>query len=210
MNRRRPTKRQLEVLDFIRQHIEWHGYAPSLREISARLEIRGPQNARKHIEALEKKGFLKRTPRRARGIELMGEPAGVSSVPPQKIPIAGSVRAGSPELAIEDIQGHTFIDPAIFNCRNSHGHFILRVEGRSMVEAGINDGDYILIRQQDTARNRDIIVAMVEGDATVKRFFRHDDYILLQPENSAMRAITVRDGEFSIIGKVVSIIKNIA
>jgi len=209
MHQRRPTKRQEEVLSFIREHIEWHGYAPSLREISTHLGISGPQNARKHIEALEKKGYIKRTPRLARGIEIMGEPAEISSVPPQKIPIVGSVRAGSPELAIEDIQGHTFIDPAVFNCKGAHEHFLLKVQGASMTEASIDDGDYILIRQQNTAHNRDIVVAVVEGETTVKRFFRHGDYILLQPENSLMRAITVRDGEFSIIGKVISVIKNI-
>ncbi len=209
MLQRRPTKRQEEVLSFIREHIEWHGYAPSLREISTHFGISGPQNARKHIEALEKKGYIKRTPRLARGIEIMGEPAEISSIPPQKVPIVGSVRAGSPELAIEDIQGHTFIDPTIFNCKGAHEHFMLKVQGASMTEASIDDGDYILIRQQSTACNRDIVVAVVEGEATVKRFFKHGDYILLQPENSLMRAITVRDGEFSIVGKVISVIKNI-
>ncbi len=209
MSQRSPTKRQLEVLRFIREYIEWHGYAPSLREISTHLGISGPQNARKHIDALEKKGYIKRTAKLARGIELMGEPAEISAVPPQKIPIIGSVRAGLPELAIEDIQGHAFIDPAIFNYKNSHEHFLLKVEGSSMTEASIDDGDYILIRQQSTAENRDIVIAIVDGEATVKRFFKHENYILLQPENSLMRAIKVREGEFSIAGKVISVIKNI-
>lgn len=209
MNQRRPTKRQQEVLKFIREFIEYHGYGPSLREIAAHLGISGPQNARKHLDALEKKGYLKRTPHLARAVELTGEPAANAGRPPQKVPILGSVRAGTPTLAIENIEGHAIIDPAIFDCRGSKEHFMLKVEGASMTGAGIDEDDYILVRSQRTARNRDIVVAMVDGEATVKRFFRHDDYILLQPEGSAMRPIIVKKGEFSILGKVVSVIKNI-
>jgi repressor LexA len=209
MNQRRPTTRQFEVLEFIREFMEWHGYSPSLREISSHLGISGPQNARKHLDALEKKGYLKRTPRLARGIELTGEPAARGGSPPLKVPIVGSVRAGSLALAIENIEGYTFIDSAIFKCRTNDEHFMLKIEGSSMTEAGIDEDDYILVRSQKTARNRDIVVAMVDGDTTVKRFFRHQDYILLQPENSAMRPIIVKKGKFSILGKVVSVIKNI-
>lgn len=218
MKKEKLTNRQGEVLEFIKEFIKRQGYAPSLRDIAEHFGIRGPQNAGKHLDALEKKGYIKRTPRLARGIELKEESKEAMPDAPARalVPIVGNVRAGSPELAIEDIQGEAAIDPALFNCHETEGLFLLNIEGSSMTNAGIDEGDYILVRPQKTARNRDIIVAMVNGEATVKRFFRHDDYILLQPENSAMRPIIVQssdltgtDGGFEVIGKVISVIKNI-
>lgn len=198
------TNRQREILDFLRQFIRESGYPPSLREISARFGIRGPQNAAKHLDALEKKGFIRRAAGSSRAIELLSEPTAREGV---SLPIAGRVRAGAPGLAVEDIVGHVVLDEKFFRCSDA---FLLKVEGESMIEAGINDGDFVVVRPQKDASVGDIIVAMVDGDATVKTFMREGDEVVLRPENSTMRPIRVSsDREFSIIGKVISVIRRL-
>ncbi len=199
MDERRLTHRQKGVLEFIREFISEHGYAPSLREICVRFGIKGPQNARKHLDALEKKGFIRRSANRSRAIDILPRTGAV------QVPIAGRVRAGKPHPAVEDITGYVTLDPDFFKCR---GAFMLRVEGQSMVDAGIEDGDYVLVRPQADASNGEIVVAMVDGDATVKRFFRTGRAVVLKPENPQMEPIRLEAGEFSIIGKVVSVIKH--
>ena len=215
------TKRQAEVLDFVRVHIQEKGYGPSLRDICLFLGIKGPNNARKHLDSLEKKGFIKREPRKSRAIELLDPPVGAgerrythpaspvrTSLPHAlSIPIAGRVRAGTPELAIEDIEGYVTLDSSFFRCK---GGFLLRAVGESMIEAGIEDGDYLLIRPQKEALTNEIVVAMIEDEATVKRFVRKDDTILLKPENPTMKSIKIDDTKkFEIVGKVVDVIKRL-
>lgn len=198
------TIRQKEILGFIREYIEGNGYPPSLREICANFNIKGPQNARKHLDALVKKGFLKRNAHISRGIELMDKPH-ASAVP---VPIAGRVRAGLPHLAVEDIMGEVKLDPGFFKCKDA---FLLKVTGDSMLGAGIDDGDYVLVRPQSTADNNDIIVATLDNEATVKRFFRQEGMIILRPENPWMEQMHIKEGgkEFQIIGKVINIIKKL-
>ncbi len=197
------TLRQKEVLVFLESFIEARGFPPSLREICARLSISGPKNARKHLEALEKKGFIKRSANISRAIEVLGASAkGLVSMP-----IAGSVRAGAPHLAIEDILGHVALDARIFNCPDG---FLLKIEGDSMKGAGIDEGDLVIIRPQNDADTNDIVVAMLDNEATVKRFIRDGDRVMLKPENPTMAPIAVnKDREFSIIGKVISVIKKV-
>lgn len=198
------TIRQKNILAFLKDFIGGSGYPPSLRDICAHFGIKAPKNARKHLDALEKKGFIRRNANISRAIELLD-----SSVKNAiSLPIAGSVRAGSPNLAVEDIVGHVVLDGAFFKCRDA---FILKVEGYSMAGAGIEDGDYLVVRPQNDALNGEIVVAILDGEATVKRFFREEGFVVLQPENPSMEPIRVSEGgkALSIIGKVISVIKHI-
>ncbi|HBG47570.1 MAG TPA: LexA family transcriptional regulator [Deltaproteobacteria bacterium] len=197
------TSRQKEILDFLRGFIREAGYPPSLRDICARFGISGPKNAAKHLDALVKKGFIKRAAGASRAIELL-DPwirDGVS------IPIAGRVRAGAPQQAVEDIMGHVVLDERFFKCREA---FLLKVEGESMVGAGISDGDFVVVRPQPDALDGEIVVALVNNEATVKRFSRSGKKMILKPENPTMAPIEVCEGnEFSIVGKVISVIRRL-
>lgn len=196
------TDRQQQVLDFVSNYLDDHGCPPTLREISDHLGIKGTATAMQHLDALERKGYLNRREGSSRSISLVGR--GGSSV---SVPIIGRVRAGQPALAIEDIQGHYNIDAA---WAGEHGCFFLRVEGDSMIGAHILDGDLALIRPQQTAENGQIVVAMVDGEATLKRFYREQSSIRLQPENSTMEPIIIRAGEAEtvIVGKLMKVIRN--
>jgi repressor LexA len=195
-----PTKRQQQVLDFIASYIDNNGYPPTLREICAHLGVSGTLSAIRHLDALEKKGYLKRDAN-SRGIALTA-PASASV----SLPILGMVRAGALSPPVEDIEGYLSLD----RMRLNGGKFFLRVRGDSMINACIRDGDLALIRPQPVANNRDIVVAMVDGEATLKRFYREQGQIRLQPENPNMEAIIipVGSGEVTIIGKVVGLYRD--
>ena len=192
------TARQEQVLTIITQYINEYGYPPSLRDIGRKLNVSGTLGVMKHLEALEKKGFLRRQEGSSRGITLCGQAQAAS------LPIVGVVRAGALHPAIEDIEGHFAIDSSQLR---GGGTFFLRVKGDSMIHAHIKEGDLALVRPQPSAANRDIVVAMVGGEATLKRFYREGNQIRLQPENPNYRAIIIREGddELSIVGKVVGI-----
>ncbi len=192
------TLRQKEVLEIVSRHIEEYGYPPTLREIGAKLGVSGTLGVLKHLDALERKGYLRRQEGSTRGITLSQQGQGVP------LPIVGQVRAGTLHPAIEDIEGHFTIDRSQMD---KGGTFFLRVKGDSMIHAHIVEGDLALVRPQPDAHNKDIVVAMVGGEATLKRFYREADRIRLQPENPNYDPIIVRegDGEVSIVGKVVGI-----
>jgi len=192
------TARQEQVLTIVTEYISTYGYPPSLRDIGKKLSVSGTLGVMKHLEALERKGYLRRQEGSSRGITLCNQAQAGS------LPIVGVVRAGALHPAIEDIEGHFAIDNSQLR---SGGTFFLRVKGDSMIHAHIKEGDLALVRPQPGAENRDIVVAMVSGEATLKRFYREGDQIRLQPENPNYSAIIIRegDGEFSIIGKVVGI-----
>jgi repressor LexA len=194
------TDRQQQVLSFIISYIDKNGYPPSQREIAFHLGVSGTLPVIKHLEALEKKGFLKRDSH-SRSISLTTSTSDTVS-----LPIAGTVRAGQLTPAVEDIQGYFALD----RLQLHGGKFFLRVKGDSMINAAICDGDLALVRPQPTAENRDIVVAMVEGEATLKEFHREHDYIRLQPRNPNMEPIIIKDGsgEVTIIGKVVGIFRS--
>lgn len=197
------TKRQESVLDFLREFISVRGYAPSLREICAKFGIKSPKNAKKHLEAIEKKGFLKRSPNLSRAIELAGAPVKNTI----SVPVIGRVKAGQPHLAVADVTGHITLDAGFFNCS---GAFILKADGESMNGAGINDGDFLLVRPGAEVFNNDIAVVMLDSESTVKRFLKKDGVITLKPENPEFKPVRVKNGaEFVVIGKVVSVIKQI-
>ncbi len=196
------TSRQEQVLDFITSHIDNNGYPPSQREIAAHLQVSGTLPVAKHLTALEKKGYLKRDGVN-RGIALTNSPSRAIS-----LPIAGTVRAGHLSPAIEDIQGYFSVDHLAVQGRDC---FFLRVSGDSMIGAGIFDGDLALVRPQPVAANKDTVVAMVDGEATLKWFYKERDHIRLQPANPNMKAIIVRpeDGDVSIIGKVIGVYRRL-
>jgi repressor LexA len=192
------THRQQKVLDFITDYFDRYGYPPTLREIGAHLGVSGTLGVMKHLDALERKGYIRKTAGSSRGIMLTGHGGAVS------LPIAGTVRAGELQIAVEEIEGYFAIDRSRIP---SDDAFFLRVRGDSMINAAILDGDLALVRPQPTAENRDIVVAMVEGEATLKRFYREGGRIRLQPENPNMEPIIIRAGEVkvTIVGKVVGI-----
>jgi repressor LexA len=192
------TPRQSQVLAFITGFIDTHGYPPTLREIAAHLEINGTLGVMRHLQALEKRGFLTKSAGSSRGIMLTGRSSSVS------LPIVGVVRAGLPQPAMEDIEGYFAIDSSQLR---SGGAFFLRVKGDSMIGASILEGDLALVRPQPSAENRDLVVAMIDGEATLKRFFRERGRIRLEAANPNYDDIIVRagKGEVTIIGKVVGI-----
>lgn len=195
------TERQKQVLGVITASIDKNGCPPTLREISERIGIKGTATAISHLEALEKKGYINRRSG-SRGIMLVGHNAATIF-----LPIVGTVRAGVPEAAIEDLQGQCAVDPSWVK---GSGCFLLRVQGDSMIDAHILDGDMALIRPQADAINGEIVVAVIDGEATLKRFYREADHIRLQPENAALQPIIIRagDAETVIAGKLLRIVRN--
>lgn len=212
------TERQKSVYGFIAAYQQQNGYAPSMQEIAGHLKIAGNLGVIRHLAALEKKGYLTRTPGNSRSIRLTdpvaSHPEMAEHMPHGEerlsvfLPVVGAVRAGLPQPPLEDIREYCSIDR---NVARSGGTFFLKVKGDSMINAAIREGDLALIRPQETAQHRDIVVALVDGEATLKRFCREADHIRLQPENPAYEAIIIREGEreISIVGKVVSIYRSL-
>lgn len=192
------TQRQRQVLQFITAFVDGNGYPPSQREIAGHLKVSGTLPVMKHLEALERKGFIKRG-NVNRGISLTTPNSRSTS-----LPIVGTVRAGQLSTAIEDIQGYFSVDHLAVKGADC---FFLKISGDSMINAGILDGDLALIRPQTTAANKDIVVAMLDGEATVKWFYKEYDHIRLQPANPDMEPILIHpeDGEVTIIGKVTGV-----
>ncbi|MBC7266308.1 MAG: transcriptional repressor LexA [Coriobacteriia bacterium] len=202
----RLTRRQEQILDFIRSEIHRRGYPPSVREIGEAVGLSSSSTVHAHLSALEKHGYIRRDPTKPRALEVLDFRDTERGVDPRTVtavPLVGSVAAGQPILAAENIEA-TLPLPAEFAGEST---FILRVRGDSMIEAGILDGDFVVVRQQAIADNGDIVVALIEDEATVKRFYREADRIRLQPENSAMEPIYVRDAR--ILGKVVALFRRL-
>lgn len=202
---RRLTPRQQEIYDYLSQHLEAHGYPPTLREICSEFGMRSTRAASDHLLALERKGYITRTRDRSRGIELRGPRPTASG---QSVPLVGRIAAGEPLLAQENITDRVTLDPEFLK---GDGNFLLEVQGESMIEAHICPGDYILVRPQDQARNGDIVVAMIEDEATVKRFERKGDTVRLIPENREMQPIEVKyPRTLKILGIVVGLIRRLS
>ena len=207
------TKRQQAVLDVIEQYIREKGYGPTVREICSALNLSSPSTVHVHLRSLEDKGYIKRDPLKSRSIALTytldNEPEATSVVSEQydniiSVPLVGDVAAGTPILAEQNITDTMMLPTEIVGDSPS---FMLSVHGESMIEAGINDGDYVVVREQKVANNGDIVVAMIDDGATVKRFYKEQNYIRLQPENSSMEPIITND--CSIAGKVVAVFRRI-
>src|SRR5512139_2953452 len=198
------SERQQDILGFIRETIERRGIPPSLREIGIKFGIRSTNGVDKHLAALERAGLITREPGKSRSISVAGGRQSVVSVP-----VLGRVAAGQPVLSPENREGTCSVDQELFGIRPAQSVFALRVKGDSMIEAHILDGDTVLVREQAEARNGDIVVALVEGEATVKRFFLEEGRVRLQPENRAMSPIIIERGELRIAGKVVGVMRRV-
>jgi repressor LexA len=201
------SSRQLAILDFIKKEVKEKGYPPSVREIGEAVGLSSVSTVHGHLARLEKKGLIRRDPTKPRAIEILDGEKGASfeQVKTVPIPVLGKVTAGLPITAVEHIEEY-FVLPE--NIVGKDTVFMLRIQGESMIEAGILDGDYVIVRQQTSANNGDIVVAMTEEDeATVKRFFIEKDHIRLQPENLTMEPILLPS--VTILGKVIGVYRNI-
>lgn len=196
------TGRQLQILEFIREHVKEKGYPPSVREIAQAVGLKSSSTVHGHLNRLEEKGFIRRDPTKPRAIEILDDttPRTVTV----SVPIVGKVTAGEPILAHENIEGYFPISRDFVPYDDL---FMLHVRGDSMIEAGILDGDYVLVKRQQSVDNGDIAVALLGEEATVKRFFKEDGYIRLQPENSALEPIIAT--EIEILGKVIGVFRRI-
>ena len=198
----RITKKQTEILEYIKSQILNKGYPPSVRDICTAVNLKSTSSVHAHLETLEKNGYIRRDPTNPRAIEIIDDNFNLTRREVVNVPLIGQVAAGQPLLAVENITGY-FPIPAEFIPKEEV--FMLNVKGESMVNAGIYDGDQIIVKQQSTASNGEIVVALVDDSATVKRFYKENGHIRLQPENDFMEPIIVDSCE--IIGKVIGLIR---
>ena len=200
------TKRQQEIFDFIKSYSTKHGYPPTVRDIGKAVGLASSSTVHAHLANLEKAGLLRRDPSKPRALELLDKAADAvkSVVRPGGLPLVGHVAAGSPILAEENVEDYIDV-PTLAG--GDEGEYILRVRGDSMKNVGILEGDFVVVRPQDTAADGEIVVALVGEEATVKRFFREDDHIRLQPENDALEPIRSRD--VRVLGSVVGVFRRV-
>ena len=203
-NKRRHGETQGLILDFIREQISENGFPPSVREICEAVGLKSTSTVHGHLKRLEKQGILKRDSMKPRAMAVIKNSLTDNKELVRMIPLLGPIAAGSPILAEESISEMLPIPE--FMLKDGQ-HFALLVRGDSMIQAGILNGDYLIVRQQNNALNGDIVVAMLNGDATVKRFFKEKGHFRLQPENDAMQPIIVRDVD--VLGKVISVYRSL-
>lgn len=196
------TARQRELFDFLKEFFRERGFPPTLREMASHFGLKGPRGPQKTLNILERKGYIRKIPGESRAIEILG----FSSSYIISIPIVGRVRAGEPILAIENIEGYFNLDRSFASSKDV---FLLRVQGDSMIDAHIQDGDFALVKPQSNAENGEIVVALIEDEATIKRIFTERDLIRLEPANPHMEPIVIKKGEkkVSLVGKVVGIFR---
>lgn len=197
------SPRQRQILDYIMQHIEMHGYPPTVREIGEAVNLSSSSTVHAHLKNLEESGLIRRDAVLTRAIQIVA--GTTSSYKPKKVvslPVVGQVAAGKPMLAVEDILD-TYPVPQEF--LGGADGFMLKVKGDSMIEDGIHNGDYVIVRRQQTANNGDTVVALVDNEATVKRFYLENNQVRLQPANSSMQPMYFP--EVAIVGKVVGLVR---
>jgi repressor LexA len=197
------TKRQQEIFDFVKRYVGEHGYPPTVRDIGKAIGLASSSTVHAHLANLEKLGLLRRDPTKPRAIEVLKDKAR-EVVAPAGLPVVGQVAAGQPVLADENIEEYVPV-PGIAG--GDDGEFVLRVKGDSMKDAGILEGDFVIVRRQETAGDGEIVVALVGEEATVKRFFRENDHVRLQPENEAMEPIRTREAQ--VLGRVVGLCRRV-
>ena len=211
------SKKQKEILEYIKKEILERGFPPAVREIGEAVQLKSTSSVHAHLEALEKNGYIKKDATKPRAIEILdddfqtarlshlagwpGEPETPSEF--ANVPVIGNVAAGQPLLAVEQIDSYF---PVPVDRLPNAQTFMLKVKGESMINAGILDGDYVLVEQQNTARDGEMVVALIGDSATVKTFYRENGYFRLQPENDSMDPIIVQ-GELQILGKVIGVFR---
>ena len=200
------TERQQAILQVVREHISEHGYPPTVREIGKAVGLHSSSTVHAHLANLEKIGLLRRDPSKPRAIELLFDKAKKTILPDGKgLPLVGHVAAGEPILAEENVEEYIEIPDVI---GGEEGDYILRVRGESMKDAGIFEGDYVVVRPAEEAADGEIVVALIGEEATVKRFYREADHVRLQPENEAMEPIRTTDAR--ILGRVVGVFRKVS
>lgn len=198
----RITDKQKEILEFIKACILKKGYPPTVREICEKVQLKSTSSVHSHLEQLEKNGYIRRDPTKPRAIEIVDDTFNLTRREVVNVPLVGTVAAGAPILADENIENYFPIPAELLPNQDT---FMLKVRGNSMIEAGIYDGDRVIVEQTSVADNGEIVVALIDDSATVKRFFKEDGHYRLQPENSTMEPIIV--DEVQILGKVIGLFR---
>lgn len=199
------SMKQSEILEYIKNEILNRGFPPSVREICEAVNLKSTSSVHSHLETLEKNGYIRRDPTKPRAIEIVDDNFNLVRRETVNVPIIGKVAAGQPLLAVENVEGY-FPIPSEYMPNNKT--FMLVVQGDSMVNAGIFNGDYVVVEQQPTAENGQKVVALIDDSATVKTFYKEDGHIRLQPENDSMEPIIVEpDQPFQILGKVIGVFR---
>ncbi|MBE5953540.1 MAG: transcriptional repressor LexA [Lachnospiraceae bacterium] len=197
------STKQQEILEYLKECILKKGYPPAVREICEAVKLKSTSSVHAHLETLEEKGFIRKDPTKPRAIEILDDTFNLSRRELVNVPIVGAVSCGAPILANENIEGYFPVPPEYLHNKET---FMLKVKGDSMINAGIFHGDLVLVEKANTARNSDIVVALIEDSATVKTFYKENGHIRLQPENDSMEPIIV-DGDMSILGKVIGLFR---
>ncbi len=198
----RISDKQKEILEYMKQEILNKGYPPTVRDICEAVKLKSTSSVHSHLETLEKNGYIRRDPTKPRAIEIIDDNFNLTRREVANVPLLGRVAAGEPILAVENVESY-FPIPTEYMPNNES--FMLKVKGESMINAGIFDGDNVLVEKCSTARNGDMVVALVDDSATVKTFYKEADHIRLQPENDSMDPIIVKDCE--ILGKVFGVFR---
>ena len=193
------TDRQRTILHFLKSFLSENGYPPTVREIGTHFKMQWAA-AKNHLKALEAKGYIRVNQYKSRGIEILG----LRQTEGFMAPVVGKIRAGNPVLAVEDISSHVLLDKSLFPSERA---FTLRVSGESMIDAGILDGDFIVVNPQNDLHNGEIGVVLIDDEATVKRFYKSKGKVTLKPENNTMEPVIYSSGSISILGKVIGIIR---
>jgi repressor LexA len=196
------SPKQKEILEYIKSQILERGFPPAVRDICEAVHLKSTSSVHSHLETLEKNGYIRRDPTKPRAIEILDDSFNFMRREMVNVPIIGRVAAGEPILAEQNIENYF---PIPMEYMPNSQTFILKVKGESMINAGILDGDFVLVEQRATARNGEMVVALIEDGATVKTFYKEDGYIRLQPENDTMDPIIVTD--LQILGKVIGIFR---
>lgn len=202
MSQGKISKKQEEILEYIKAQILERGFPPSVREICEAVHLKSTSSVHSHLETLEKNGYIHRDPTKPRAIEILDDTFNLTRREVVNVPILGRVAAGEPILAQENIENYFPVPVEMLPNKQT---FILKVQGESMINAGILDGDFVLVQEQHTADNGEIIVALVEDGATVKTFYKENGYFRLQPENDFMDPIIVK--EVLLLGKVIGVLR---
>lgn len=196
------SSKQLEILEYLKECILKKGYPPAVREICEAVHLKSTSSVHAHLETLEQRGYIRKDPTKPRAIEILDDTFNLTRRELVNVPIVGTVSCGSPLLAVENIDGYFPVPPEYLHNKET---FMLKVKGDSMINVGIYDRDLVLVEQGNTARNSDIVVALIDDSATVKTFYKEDGHIRLQPENDTMEPIIVED--VSILGKVIGLFR---